>query len=101
MIDTPSSVSERDEILALLSGADMRKIGEKLGIIAGEKDNLTPGRLAARMRACSFADRFIRRRRSPPTLAKPPDLTRLREDVIHSRQRHRQHYFEQRPVLAV
>ena len=34
VIDTPSSVSERDEILALLSGANMRKIGEKLGIIA-------------------------------------------------------------------
>ena len=34
VIDTPSNVSGVDENLALLSGADMRKIGEKLGIIA-------------------------------------------------------------------
>ena len=34
VIDTPSSVSGREEILGLLSGADMLKIGEKLGIIA-------------------------------------------------------------------
>ena len=34
VIDTPSNVGGQDEILALLSAADMRKIGEKLGIIA-------------------------------------------------------------------
>jgi hypothetical protein len=34
VIETPSNVSGRDEILALLSAAHMRKIGEKLGLIA-------------------------------------------------------------------
>jgi hypothetical protein len=33
VIDTPSNFGGQDEILALLSTADMRKIGEKLGIV--------------------------------------------------------------------